>query len=92
MRNQFKLGRRNFIASVEAAVEKNMVSLYPPKAVRSPEEEVAELRRILAALLELPVAKSELAYLHKGIGTATQNAVWLEAEDYLRRTARKVTV
>ena len=42
-----------------------------------------ELRDALAAVLALPVAEKELAYLRRGIGTATRNAAWLRAERLL---------
>ena len=40
-------------------------------------DELQSLRDALAAVLALPVAEKELAYLRKGIGTATPNAAWL---------------
>lgn len=38
-----------------------------------------ELLEALQKLLDLQVAKKELEYLDKGIGTKTPNAAWLEA-------------
>lgn len=38
-----------------------------------------ELLQALQKLLDLQVAKKELEYLDKGIGTKTPNAAWLEA-------------
>lgn len=38
-----------------------------------------ELLEALQRLLDLPVAKEELRYLDRGIGTATPNAAWMEA-------------
>ncbi|MFY1939495.1 hypothetical protein ACOTCW_29260 [Achromobacter xylosoxidans] len=38
-----------------------------------------ELLQALQKLLDLQVAKEELKYLDKGIGTKTPNAAWLEA-------------
>jgi hypothetical protein len=42
-------------------------------------DELEELRSTLAAVLALPAAEKELAYLRRGIGTATPNAAWLRA-------------
>ena len=40
---------------------------------------VNELRNALAAILALPIAKEQLAYLRRGVGTATPNVAWLNA-------------
>ena len=47
-------------------------------------DELEAMREMLAVLLALPVAKTELEFLYKGIGTATQNAAWLRAARMLR--------
>mgnify|MGYP003579002725 CR=1 FL=1 len=43
------------------------------------EAEKAQLVEALGALLSLPVARDELRFLDRGIGTATPNAAWLKA-------------
>ena len=40
---------------------------------------VERMREIMSRLVALPEAERQLAYLDKGIGTKTQNGVWLEA-------------
>ena len=40
---------------------------------------VERMREIMSRLVALPVAETEFGYLDKGIGTKTQNGVWLEA-------------
>ena len=42
-------------------------------------DESEKLRGVIRDLLALPVAKKELGYLDKGIGTKTENAAWLRA-------------
>jgi len=46
----------------------------------TPREAMQAAVEALIDLLALPVAKEELRYLRKGIGTATENAAWLRAE------------
>lgn len=42
-------------------------------------DEAEKLRGVIRDLLALPVAKKELGYLDKSIGTKTENAAWLRA-------------
>jgi hypothetical protein len=45
--------------------------------------EIVRLREALGELLTLEYAKEQLGYLRKGIGTATKDRVWLDAESAL---------
>ena len=47
------------------------------------EGEVKELRRLLRQLLNTKEGISHLSYLRRGIGTATQDVVWLDAAKHL---------
>ncbi|MCK9369212.1 hypothetical protein M0R04_04675 [Candidatus Dojkabacteria bacterium] len=44
-----------------------------------------DMLEALKLLLDLPVAKGELHYLHKGIGTSTGNNAWLLAEQAVNK-------
>ena len=44
-----------------------------------------ELVQTIELLLKLPTAVAQLQYLHKGIGTATENNIWLIAEELVKK-------
>lgn len=48
--------------------------------VVSLQEDKDTLLEVLKNLLALRVAKEKLYYLHRGIGTATEDTAWLAAE------------
>lgn len=52
--------------------------------IKALEAEVKQLRAIIKKLLETKHAQLELVTLRRGIGTATESGVWLEAEAALR--------
>jgi DNA-directed RNA polymerase subunit RPC12/RpoP len=45
-----------------------------------------DMYNVLYKILELPHVQSELAYLDKGIGTSTENKIWLEARKIVKET------
>lgn len=48
-------------------------------------EAVAELIEAAEKVLSLPVARNELGYLRKGIGTSTPTRAWLDLEAAIAR-------
>ena len=52
-------------------------------AAEAMEGEVRELRRLLRQLLNTKEGISHLSCLRRGIGTATQDVVWLDAAKHL---------
>ena len=49
------------------------------------EQALLAQRAVLKKLLALPEAKIALSYLHRGIGTSTEIAAWLEAETLINQ-------
>lgn len=74
-----------YVATAEAKAE----AVWRDMLAASPSSSVLERARdALKEILALDVARSELAYLDRGIGTATVNAAWLRARSALAEIDR----
>lgn len=71
-------------AGLEAACDHSLTRIKDFKEYKAALAEVADLleeaEKVLKSLIELPDAQIQLRHLKKGIGTKTENAVWLDAE------------